>query len=178
MRKVTRFTQNVDILVKGRKPVAIGTKSPDGKRIKTVDGWKPVKRQRKSTSKSTASSWKLSYFDDGKDEWTVKKFDNKREATKAHNTHGGELTDGKVVRKKRSPPKFFVGGGSRVAADGSERIDRLKRRLVEMKKKGYKPKTSVMGGDVNVSDAISSTEESVKNARKELKLGKGYGNRV
>ena len=59
----------------------------------------------------------------------MKKFSSEREATEAQNIHGGELTDGKVIRKKNPPPKFFVGGGSRVAADGQERIDPVEKQF-------------------------------------------------
>lgn len=44
------------ILEKGRKPAAIGTKSPDGKRIKTADGWKPVKGSGGSSKKEEPKS--------------------------------------------------------------------------------------------------------------------------
>lgn len=40
------------ILEKGRKLAAIGTKSPDGKRVKTADGWKPVKGSGGSSKES------------------------------------------------------------------------------------------------------------------------------
>ena len=53
------FLENVDLL-KGRKALPIGAKSPDGKRIKTADGWKPVKGQRKGkTTTSGESRWSL-----------------------------------------------------------------------------------------------------------------------
>lgn len=40
--------KNDESVEKGRKPFPIGSKSPDGKRIKTADGWKPIEQPKQT----------------------------------------------------------------------------------------------------------------------------------
>ena len=173
MRKLNQFLRNCD-LIKGRKPAPPGTLSKDGKKRKAVDGtWKPVKKQRTS---SPTGKWRLSYFDEKSNEWTVKRFTTEREAVDAQNEHGGDLEGGGKTKMKKQKAKFLTGPGSRAVSFNKEIIANRMDAIAEAKRKGFENyQPTQFGKPIKTTreefqNDIARAESIVKQAKKELKL--------
>lgn len=165
-------------LEKGRKPAPIGTKSPDGSRVKTAQGWMPVKgsgSSKKESSKTESSdlpkknlfgslSSKEHHTESDKHSALAEKYEkqgNKDEADKHNKLAGLHQQAGFVVSKKE-----------RAETAGDTLKPANKKALRQMYKEGISRIHSIYDNLFKKSEGENMTKEETEVLQKAKELGK------